>query len=64
MDHFLNTQLQGKDYKIILDIVLFLNYPQWRHQNSVLISRCLLLIKDDLDSLSISELMTAYEVNI
>lgn len=64
LNYFLDTKLEGNDYKTILDVVLFLNYPQWRQENTLLISKCLLFIKNDLDSLNVNELVTLYEVNI
>lgn len=62
VEYLLATQLKGTDCKMVLKIVMLLNYPQWRQETARLIAKCLLLIKDDLNLLSVTELVTLYEV--
>nr|XP_008192822.1 PREDICTED: FAST kinase domain-containing protein 1 isoform X1 [Tribolium castaneum] len=53
--------LTSSDYKVVLQIIAFLNYPKWREKNSVLISKCILLIKNNLNDLNMEEIMMLYE---
>lgn len=64
VEYFLKTHLNGTDYQVILDITMLLGHPNWRHRNTQLISTCLLLIKNEIDLLNISELVRLYEVRL
>ncbi|CAH1976024.1 unnamed protein product [Acanthoscelides obtectus] len=54
-------RLNTKD-STLLKIIMFLNYPQWRNQNIVLISQCILTLKEDINSFRVNELLMIYEV--
>ncbi|XP_044253945.1 FAST kinase domain-containing protein 1, mitochondrial isoform X2 [Tribolium madens] len=56
-----NGFLTSSNYKVVLQIIAFLNYPKWREKNSVLISKCVLLIKNNLSDLNMNEIIMLYE---
>ncbi|CAH1976025.1 unnamed protein product [Acanthoscelides obtectus] len=56
-------RLNTKD-STLLKIIMFLNYPQWRNQNIVLISQCILTLKEDINSFRVNELLMIYEAAI
>lgn len=51
------------EHRTILKILLFLNYPQWRNQNSELITKCILLFENNINKLNMVELLILYEVS-
>ncbi|CAG9819769.1 unnamed protein product [Phaedon cochleariae] len=55
-------KLKSNDHKAILGIIRFLNYPDWRYKTSILKSKCMLLLKDEITSFNVTELLTLYEV--
>jgi hypothetical protein len=57
-----NGVITSSNYKTILQIIAFLNYPKWREKNSVLISKCILLMKHNLNELNVNEIILMYEV--
>lgn len=61
--YFLKHKLTGTDYRTLLNMVLFLNYPKWRSQNSLLISDCLKVMKDTVGVLNVPELLLVYLVS-
>jgi hypothetical protein len=57
-----NGVITSSNYKTILQIIAFLNYPKWREKNSVLISKCILLMKHNLNELNVNEIILMYEI--
>ncbi|RZC31754.1 uncharacterized protein BDFB_008114, partial [Asbolus verrucosus] len=57
-----NEIITSEDYKVILQIISFLNYPKWRDKNSLLIAKCILLIKNNLSALNANEIIFLYEI--
>ncbi|KAG5885899.1 hypothetical protein JTB14_012146 [Gonioctena quinquepunctata] len=57
-----SRKLKSSDHSAILRIILFLNYPEWRHTNTVLVADCISLLKNEINLLGVSELLILYEV--
>nr|CAI5839576.1 unnamed protein product [Callosobruchus analis] len=59
---FLKEQKLHASNSALLKIIMFLNYPQWRHDNIALIVECILVLREDINSLRVNELLMIYEV--
>lgn len=59
-----NGDITYSNYGIFLKIIGFLSYPRWNHQNTNLISKIMLLFKDNLHLLNILQFSILYEVII
>ncbi|KAJ3659143.1 hypothetical protein Zmor_010848 [Zophobas morio] len=57
-----NGFLTSKHYKVVLQIISFLNYPKWRDKNTVLISKCVSLVKDDVNNFNLNEVLILCEI--
>lgn len=57
-----NKRLVGTDYPTLLKIILFLNYPEWRDENILLIVKCILLLENEMNLLNVEDLTVLYEV--
>lgn len=57
-----NGVIKQTDYKTILKVSMFLNYPTWRHGNSDLLVSNLRLLKDNFSSFNVSEILNLYEI--
>ncbi|KAJ8931919.1 hypothetical protein NQ314_015117 [Rhamnusium bicolor] len=57
-----NKKLKATDYSTLLKIIMFLNYPEWRNENVGLTSDCILLLKTEINSLTVNELIILYEI--
>ncbi|XP_060531544.1 FAST kinase domain-containing protein 1, mitochondrial [Cylas formicarius] len=56
------NNISNTDCEALLKIVLFLNYPRWRHKNLPLLAKCVLLMKPHLNSLKAKEVVILYTV--
>lgn len=61
--YFLKNKITETDYRTLLNIALFLNYPKWRSQNSLLISDCLKKMKNSVGLLNVPQLQLMYLVS-
>ncbi|VEN57777.1 unnamed protein product [Callosobruchus maculatus] len=59
---FLKEQKLHNSNSALLKIRMLLNYPQWRHENISLITECILVLREEINSLSVNELLMIYEV--
>lgn len=54
--------IDSQQHKVILNIILLLNFPHWREENVTLIIHCLSLLKNHLHILNVNELLIIYKV--
>lgn len=54
--------LTGEEYKTIIKMLFFLNYPTWRHENFDLIRKCNYLIKNNISELNANSIIVLNEV--
>lgn len=54
--------ITAEDTDVLIKVILFLHYPQWRHKHAELLSKCILLLKPKISQLSLSEILVLNEV--
>ncbi|KAL1506693.1 hypothetical protein ABEB36_006009 [Hypothenemus hampei] len=57
-----NKILTERDVQAILKVASLFNIPIWRHRFSAIISKCLLLMKNSIESCSFEEMYYLYEI--
>ncbi|KAJ8982983.1 hypothetical protein NQ317_001423 [Molorchus minor] len=61
-DFVKHEKVTGANYPVLLKILIFLNYPKWSSQNATLISKCILLMENEIPLFNVKEIITLYEV--
>lgn len=56
--------LTGDDYQLILKVLSVFNFAPWRNKHSLIISKCILLMKGSIDKLNLHEMYHLYDVSI
>ncbi|XP_056644212.1 FAST kinase domain-containing protein 1, mitochondrial isoform X2 [Diorhabda sublineata] len=63
VEHFLeNKKLTGDKQNAVLKIITFLSNPSWRDQHVPLMSKCILLLKNEFNQFDASRLLHLYEI--
>ncbi|CAG9835779.1 unnamed protein product [Diabrotica balteata] len=57
-----HKKLTSMDHNAVLKVITFLSCPGWRNQNTVLLSKCMLLLKNQINRLDATRLLVLYEV--
>ncbi|CAH0560501.1 unnamed protein product [Brassicogethes aeneus] len=57
-----NGILTSEHTKVLIKIILLINYPHWRVDNSEFISKCILLMEKKIDAFTLDELILLYGV--